>query len=157
MHDLGKGITPSAEWPHHHGHETLGIPLVDAVCERLRVPVDCRDLAVMAAREHGNIHHIGRMDAEAITTVLERCDVLRRPARFEGLLAVAACDSRGRTGLAAREDEVTPHWQLAVAAFCAVDAAAIAAAQSDKRQIPARLHEARVAAVQVALAQRSAG
>jgi len=157
MHDLGKGITPSAKWPHHHGHESLGIPLVDAVCERLRVPVDCRDLAVMAAREHGNIHHIGRMDAQAITTVLERCDVLRRPARFEGLLAVADCDSRGRTGLATREDEVTPQWQRAVEAFCAVDAAAIASAQSDKRQIPARLHDARVAAVQVALAQRSAG
>lgn len=158
MHDLGKGATPSADWPHHHGHETLGVPLVETVCERLKVPVDCRDLAVMATREHGNIHHLDRMDAEAVASLLARCDVLRRPARFEGLLAVAACDSRGRAGIAHTGDElVTSHWIQLMRAFCDVDAAAIAAAQSDKRQIPACLHAARVTAVQTVRAAQIAG
>lgn len=157
MHDLGKGATPRADWPHHRGHEVLGVPLVETVCERLKVPVECRDLAVMATREHGNIHHLDGMDAETVTVLLERCDVLRRPARFEGVLTVAACDARDGTGTGRDKEGGMLRWRRAMQAFGAVDAAAIAAAQSDKRQIPACLHAARVVAVQAALADQVAG
>ncbi|NSL56014.1 multifunctional CCA addition/repair protein [Uliginosibacterium aquaticum] len=152
LHDLGKGCTPRENWPHHYGHEALGLPLVEAVCARLKVPVDCRELALLAAREHGNIHKIGEMRADTLTKLLERSDALRRPERFEGLLAVAACDFHGRTGF---EQQADPHgtlWRTLLAAFRGVDAGAIAAALADKRQIPQRVHEARVAAVAAALA-----
>ncbi|KAB2936986.1 MAG: multifunctional CCA addition/repair protein, partial [Rhodocyclaceae bacterium] len=36
LHDLGKGVTPHAEWPHHHGHEATGAALAEAVGARLR-------------------------------------------------------------------------------------------------------------------------
>ncbi|GAB2892265.1 multifunctional CCA addition/repair protein [Uliginosibacterium flavum] len=151
MHDLGKGVTPSENWPHHYGHEALGVPLVEAACARLKVPVDCRELAVLTAREHGNIHKIDEMRADTITRIFERCDALRRPERFAGLLAASACDFHGRPGYETREDTHTPLWQALLAAFTSVDAGAIASALSDKRQIPERLHQARVAAVGVAL------
>ena len=151
LHDLGKGVTPRDNWPHHYGHEGLGGPLVEAACARLKVPVECRELALLTAREHGNIHKIGEMRADTITKIFERCDALRRPERFEGLLAAAACDFHGRPGYAEREDRTTPLWRALLAAFLSVDAGAIAAALSDKRQIPQRLHEARVAAVAAAL------
>lgn len=153
VHDLGKGLTPRAEWPHHHGHEARGGALAKAVCERLRVPSECRDQALLTVREHGNIHQIRQMSPEEVTALLGRCDVLRRPARFEGLLEAALCDSRGRTGFEDQDDGLICRWRIAAQAFCSVDAAAIAATLADKSMIPARLHEARLGAVAAALAR----
>jgi tRNA nucleotidyltransferase (CCA-adding enzyme) len=151
LHDLGKGVTPQENWPHHYGHEELGVPLVESVCDRLKVPVDCRELAILTAREHGNLHRIREMRAATVTSLLERCDVLRRPVRFEGLLLAAACDFWGRSGFDGKEDWCSPFWKVMLEAFLSVDAGAVAAALVDKRQIPARLHEVRAAAVSVAL------
>jgi tRNA nucleotidyltransferase (CCA-adding enzyme) len=98
VHDLGKGTTPVSEWPKHHGHEARGVKLVERLCERLRVPNDFRDLGVLVAREHGVIHRAKELRPDTIYALLERCDAIRRPARFEeGLLACFA-DARGRTG-----------------------------------------------------------
>lgn len=147
LHDLGKGVTPPAEWPHHHGHEARGVALVEAVSERLRAPADCRDLAVLAAREHGVIHGAAALRPATLVKLLERVDALRRPERFAQLLEACECDYRGRPG---REDRPWPAAGIlrrALDAVQAVDAGAIAAATTDKAQIPQRIHEARVAAV----------
>ncbi len=147
LHDLGKGATPAAEWPHHHGHEARGVALVEAVSERLRAPADCRDLAVLAAREHGVIHGAAALRPATLVKLLERVDALRRPERFAQLLEACECDFRGRPG---REDKPWPAAGIlrrALAAVQAVDAGAIAGATADKAQIPQRIHEARVAAV----------
>jgi tRNA nucleotidyltransferase (CCA-adding enzyme) len=153
LHDLGKGVTPREDWPHHHGHEALGVPLVEAVCERLKVPVECRDLAILTAREHGNLYRVREMRAATATTLMERCDVLRRPERFQGLLLASACDFWGRTGFAGRADHCTPVWQALCGAFASVDAGALVASISDKSQIPARLHAARAEAVAIVMAR----
>ncbi len=152
LHDLGKGQTPPAEWPRHHGHEARSVELVEAVSSRLRAPADCRDLAVLTAREHGVIGRAHELRANTMVQLLERVDALRRPERFMQLLAACACDYRGRPGYEARTYlplEILPR---ALAAMQAVDAGAIAAALNDKSQIPARIHQARVAAVRDALA-----
>lgn len=147
LHDLGKGTTPASEWPHHHGHEAKGVALVEAVSERLRASAECRDLAVLAAREHGVIHGAAALRPATLVKLLERTDALRRPERFAQLLQACECDYRGRPG---REDRPWPAGDIlrsALVAVQAVDAGAIAAATTDKAQIPQRIHEARVAAV----------
>lgn len=147
LHDLGKGTTPASEWPHHHGHEAKGVALVEAVSERLRASAECRDLAVLAAREHGVIHGAAALRPATLVKLLERTDALRRPERFAQLLQACECDYRGRPG---REDRPWPAGDIlrsALVAMQAVDAGAIAAATTDKAQIPQRIHEARVAAV----------
>ncbi len=152
LHDLGKGETPAGEWPRHHGHEARGVELVEAVSERLRVPADCRDLAVLTAREHGVIGRAHELRANTMVQLLERVDALRRPERFAQLLQACACDYRGRPGYEERTYlplEILPR---ALAAMQGVDAGAIAAALEDKAQIPQRIHEARVTAVRDALA-----
>ena len=146
-HDLGKGLTPSAEWPHHYGHEAKSKGLVEAVCERLKVPGDCRDLAVLAGREHGNIHEAERLRPSTIVKLLERCDALRRPERFAALLDACACDFHGRPGYEKRPYRPRELLLSALAAMQAVDAGAIAAACTDASQISARVYEARVHAV----------
>jgi len=98
-HDLGKGTTPPDVLPRHIGHEERGVRLLKTLCQRLRVPVECHELAQVVAREHGNIHRSATLDAAAIVRVLERCDAFRKPARFADILLACECDARGRQGL----------------------------------------------------------
>jgi tRNA nucleotidyltransferase (CCA-adding enzyme) len=98
-HDLGKGATPADVLPRHIGHEQRGAELARAVCERWRVPADIRELADVVAREHGNIHRGGHLDAAALMRLFERCDALRKPRRFDEALQACECDMRGRLGL----------------------------------------------------------
>ena len=97
-HDLGKGQTASEALPRHIGHEQRSTRLLRALCERWRVPVDCRELADLVAREHGNVHRSAGLGAEAQIRLLERCDAFRRPQRFVEMLLACEADARGRLG-----------------------------------------------------------
>ncbi len=104
-HDLGKGTTPAEVWPRHIGHEERSARLLRGLCERLRVPTDCRELGEVVAREHGNIHRSAEFGAAALVRLLERCDAFRKPQRFAEVLLSCECDARGRLGL---EDSAYP-------------------------------------------------
>jgi tRNA nucleotidyltransferase (CCA-adding enzyme) len=152
MHDLGKGVTPADKWPSHHAHEKLGLKLIEDVCARLKVPTDCRDLAIMTAREHGNVSRAQEMRANTLVSMFERCDVFRKPARFEQMLLAAECDSRGRGDashdFATRDFPQLPYLMAAMAAARAVNAGEIAARCGEKKErIPEEIHSARVRAV----------
>jgi tRNA nucleotidyltransferase (CCA-adding enzyme) len=98
MHDLGKGTTPADVLPRHIGHEVRSVKLLQKVCERLRVPTDCKELAEVVAREHGNIHRSAELGPEALMRLLDRCDAIRQPERFARVLQACECDARGRLG-----------------------------------------------------------
>jgi tRNA nucleotidyltransferase (CCA-adding enzyme) len=98
LHDLGKARTPQGEWPSHKQHERRGVPLVEQFCQRLRVPADCRELAVIHTREHLIVHQARELRPDTLLEVLERVDVARRPERFEQMLQACLSDARGRTG-----------------------------------------------------------
>ena len=152
LHDLGKGLTSDTDLPRHPGHEARSVKLVDDVCTRLRTPAECRDLAMLVARYHGDIRRGPELRAATVAKLLERTDALRRPRRFEQLLEACACDYHGRLGW---EDKPLPSPTLflkALDAVRAVDAAGIARSCSDSTKIPERLHAARVAAVKEVLA-----
>jgi len=154
-HDLGKGTTPADMLPRHIGHEQRSAQLLRGVCERLRVPVDCRELADVVAREHGNIHRSGELNAAAVLRLLERCDAIRKPARFEDVLLACECDARGRLGF---EESAYPQRERLLAAMHAaraVDTAPLAA-EAAKRglkgpQVGEQIHAARAQAIAAAL------
>ncbi len=108
-HDFGKALTPADILPSHYGHETSGVPCVDAFSARLKVPADCRDLALHVCREHLMVHQARELTPGTLMQLLERVDALRRPARFEEFLIACECDARGRTGLEDR-DYPQPHY-----------------------------------------------
>jgi len=145
-HDLGKGVTPPALWPKHHGHEGKSVDLVRALCERLRVPADCRELAIAVARDHGNVHRAQELRAATVVELLERVDALRRPERFGEFLQACESDFRGRPGYEARDFPPTQYLQQALAVARAVDAGAVARSVAPER-IGAAVFQARVAAV----------
>ena len=146
-HDLGKGETPADILPRHIGHELKSAVLLEPLCERLRVPTDCRDVARLVARFHGDMGRIAELRPETKLKLLERCDALRRPARFEEVLGACEADYRGRLGFSEQEYTAATLWRTALQAIRVVDAGAIAQACTDPAQIPARVHAARVAAV----------
>ena len=126
-HDLGKGTTPPAEWPRHIAHELRSARLVRQMGQRLRVTVECNELADVVAREHGNVHRSGELGAAALMRLFERCDALRRPQRFADVLLACECDARGRLGR--EHDAYLPAQRLPplLKAALAVDSAAVAA------------------------------
>ena len=151
LHDLGKGLTPPADLPRHPGHEARSVNLVQAICARIKAPSECRDLAILVARYHGDIRRGPEMRGPAIVRLLEKTDALRRPERFRQLLQACDCDFHGRLGW---EDRAVPAPDLfprALAAMQSVDAAAIARASVNPAEIAPRLHQARVAAVETGL------
>ena len=127
VHDLGKASTPPEQWPRHIAHEARSVKLAEGLAERLRVPGDCRELGAVVAREHGNIHRSALLGAAATLRLLERCDALRRPERFELALWACECDARGRLGLGDTAYPQRAQLAAALATVLAVDASAVAA------------------------------
>ncbi len=152
-HDLGKGTTPADMLPRHIGHEERSARLLKGVCQRLRVPGDCREIADVVAREHGNIHRSGEFSAAAAVRLLERCDAFRKPQRFADILLACECDARGRLGLEDSPYAQRPRLLRALAASQGVAtdevAAEAAAAGQSGPQIGEWIHRARVAAVRL--------
>jgi len=154
-HDLGKGTTPADILPRHIGHEMRSADLARGVCERLRVPVECRELADVVAREHGNIHRSGDFHAAALLRLLERCDAIRKPQRFEDVLLACECDARGRLGFEDRAYAPRPRLLAALAAARGVVTSVIAKQAQEHGlsgpQVGERIHQARAEAIRHAL------
>jgi tRNA nucleotidyltransferase (CCA-adding enzyme) len=102
MHDLGKALTEPERWPSHRGHEEAGVPVIEALCARLKVPNGFRDLAVLTARHHAVVHRAAELRPTTVLKLLEATDAFRRPERFEEMLEACEADARGRTGLEAQ-------------------------------------------------------
>jgi tRNA nucleotidyltransferase (CCA-adding enzyme) len=151
MHDLGKGTTPREEWPRHHGHEERSVGLVAALCERLRVPTECRDLALVMARHHGTLHRAAELRPGTIVDLLQSADAYRKPQRFARLMQACESDKRGRLGGEHKPYPPTARMMAAFKAAAAVDAGAIAKQYAEPERIKAAVHQARVAAVRAAL------
>jgi tRNA nucleotidyltransferase (CCA-adding enzyme) len=102
-HDLGKARTPRDKWPSHPGHEGAGVPVIEALCERLRVPNELRELAVLTAKYHTHVHRAAELRPKTVLELFEHTDAFRRPERFKEFLLACELDARGRTGLEQRE------------------------------------------------------
>ena len=103
VHDLGKALTPQEEWPRHIMHEQRGIQPVTEVCDRLRVPTNTKQLAIVVCKEHLKCHQALTLKPGTLWRLLQRLDVLRRPERVEAFIQACECDSRGRLGLENRD------------------------------------------------------
>ncbi len=160
LHDLGKGTTPAEVMPRHIGHEGRSVKLLQQVCARLRVPSDCKELAEVVAREHGNIHRSADLNPDGVMRLLERCDALRQADRFALILQACECDARGRLGYADRDYPQGQRLRQAQQAALAVDTAPIAKAATEQglkgTQIGAHIAAARTEAIAQCLSRWNA-
>ncbi|WP_101926081.1 MULTISPECIES: multifunctional CCA addition/repair protein [Luteimonas] len=149
-HDLGKALTPADRLPRHIGHEHAGLKPLATLCTRLKVPAAQRELAVIACREHLNVHRVAELRDDTLHDLIARCDGFRKPERIDQLATVCECDKRGRLGSA---DSDYPQGHLlrrAQAAALAINARDLAADGLTGPAIGAALRKARIAAIATA-------
>ena len=139
LHDLGKAATAPDILPAHHGHEEAGVPLVQAVNQRWKVPKACADLAVQVCRWHGQLHKAAELRPQTAAKILQQTDAYRRPERFAAMLNVCRADAQGRLGFEHAAYPQRDHWLALLAAAQQTDTAAIAAAHAEQ---PQRIAEA---------------
>ena len=99
VHDVGKGITPRDNWPHHYRHEHLGLDLIRNINSRLKVPRDYGETALLVCEYHTKMHRLDELRSGTVLDLLEALDAFRRPERMQRFLLACEADSRGRTGL----------------------------------------------------------
>jgi tRNA nucleotidyltransferase (CCA-adding enzyme) len=154
LHDLGKGLTKAEYLPAHPGHEESGAELVKALCARLRIPADIRDVAVHAARWHAHVHQGCELKEKKLVELLNATDAQRRPERFTLILQACACDHFGRQGF-----ETVPYPQLdylqgALNALQALSIPEIIKNLSPQ-QIPEAIHAAKLRAMRTYIKQHT--
>ena len=158
-HDLGKGTTPPEEWPRHIGHEERSVQLTQDLCERVKIPKDERDLALLVAKLHGDVHRAEELKPSTIAKMLQTVDAYRKPARFKEFLLACSCDFHGRPGYAQKSYPQIERLNNALNAANCVNAGEIAAALSKTElgsselsmAINTKIREARIASIKAQL------
>lgn len=149
-HDLGKALTPTEVLPKHIGHEHAGLAPLKALCERLKVPAAHRELAIMACREHLNVHRLDELRDATVLELLTRCDAFRKPERIAQLARVCEADKRGRLGSSEHDYPQGRELQRLHAAAGAVNARDLAEGPLAGPEIGLALKKARLLALQQA-------
>ncbi|MFS1525889.1 multifunctional CCA addition/repair protein [Microbulbifer sp. 2304DJ12-6] len=147
LHDLGKGLTPEKILPSHHGHESAGIPLVRAVCERWRTPKALTTLAIGVCEYHLHCHRAFELRPQTVMKMMRSLDALRRPERFENFLRACEADARGRQGLEHRDYPQVNFLRAAREAAAAVTADALIAQGCEGAKLGQALDRARIRAI----------
>ena len=147
VHDLGKGTTPEEEWPKHIEHEARGVPLVKALCQRVKVPNQYRDLALLVTEFHLNYHRIEELKAATVVDLFSRLDAFRRPERFDQFLLACEADARGRPGYEDMPDDKTRRFREFFQAANEVSTREIVALGYKGAEIAEQLRIRRISAV----------
>ncbi len=147
VHDLGKGNTPTAMLPGHHGHEARGAKLIKPLCKRLRIPNAWRDLAIPVARYHLLCHRAFELRPKTLLKIVTGLDAVRHPDRFEQFLLVCKADVRGRTGMEESRYPQADFLRAVYQAITGVDGAKISRSASEPQQIATQLYRERIQAI----------
>ncbi|WP_454441222.1 multifunctional CCA addition/repair protein [Vibrio bathopelagicus] len=153
VHDLGKGVTPQVEWPSHKMHCHTGLKIIKKLCERVRVPNEFRDLALLVCEQHSNIHRAGELKPTTFLKVLNKFDVWRKPDRLNDILLCCQADHAGRKGL---EDQPYPQkarFEVAYQAALQVEVKSIIADGFQGKDIREEQERRRAAAIESALSE----
>ncbi len=151
FHDVGKALTPPEKWPSHHGHGLAGVPLVEALCQRLRVPNQVRDLALIVTEFHDVVHTIERQSADSLVALFDRIDAWRKPDRVEKMALTSEADARGRATLESMAYPQGDYLRQAFALAQAVPTKAVVEAGFKGMEVREELTRRRIIAVQKGL------
>jgi len=153
-HDLGKAVTPSEQWPAHHGHEQSGLRPLRALCARLRVPKRFQELATIVMRFHTHCHRAESLRPGTLLRLLEQVDGLRRPQRFEQFLLACEADYLGRGGQNGEDYPQAALLREALACIQAVDVGEICRTNLTGKALGERIHQARARALKAMFGDR---
>jgi tRNA nucleotidyltransferase (CCA-adding enzyme) len=146
-HDLGKALTPPADWPRHPGHEARGVPVLRGLCARLRAPRRYRVLAEKVMRHHGLSHRALEIRPGTLVDLFQHLDAWRAPKTLEQFLLACEADARGRAGLENRPYPQAAFLQAAFAVARAVPARELTGKGLAGEALGKALRAARITAV----------
>jgi tRNA nucleotidyltransferase (CCA-adding enzyme) len=150
-HDLGKGLTPKAEWPSHKGHEERGIKPIQEWCAQYRVPVEFKELAVKVAKWHLHAHRAAELRPDTMLKLLKGLDAFRNPHFVDDYLIACQSDSTGRTGMQNNAYPAAAIIKQAFAAANSVDVQPLIQQGFAGEKLGLALTEARVSAIKESL------
>ncbi len=156
-HDLGKALTDPDKWPSHHGHEVLGLPVLDALCKRLKVPKNYQALAKIVMQFHTHCHRVFDLKSTTLVDLLQKLSAFKHNNHLEGFLAACEADIRGRTGFEDREYPQADYLRGAAKAAADIDMVAIMASGLKGQKIGEAVRHARIQAVKKFIQQWRAG
>ncbi len=150
-HDLGKALTPKENWPSHHGHEAKGKKPVRELCQRLRIPNDFKDLALITAEFHLHVHRAFEIKKTTLLTTIEKLDGMRKPQRYEAFLIACTADIRGRTGYENHPYPQADYYRDALKIIKSINIQALKDAGLQGREMADAINKARQAALNTQL------
>ena len=127
VHDLGKAITPKDILPRHTGHEARGLPLVKQVCDRLKVPNQHRQLAMVVTEYHLMCHKSLEFKPENLLKLLTVIGALKSADKLDDFLLCCMADAKGRKGLEHQDYAPNTYLRAAREAVIKVDVADLVA------------------------------
>lgn len=128
-------------------HDLGSVAQLDGLAQRLRIPNDYRELALIVTRYHDIVHRALELPPQAVLEFLEKADAFRRPARFaQALVACEAC-WRAPSGFEGRAYPQHDYLAAAREAAAAIRPIAVDMAGRDGTQIAAQLRGQRLHAL----------
>jgi tRNA nucleotidyltransferase (CCA-adding enzyme) len=147
VHDLGKGVTPPENWPHHYRHETKGLPVLEHLCARLRVPNAFKTLALHVMQYHTHCHKALELRASTLTDTLGALGAFKANNTLAEFLLACEADAKGRTGF---EHVAYPQAELlksAAKAAASVDTSTVMNGKLEGAKIGEAIRQLRIKAV----------
>jgi tRNA nucleotidyltransferase (CCA-adding enzyme) len=147
VHDLGKALTPQHILPAHHGHETAGLPVLDELCRRLRIPNQYKKMAAQVMRHHTHCHKAFDLRAATIAKMFADMGMYRADADLSGFLLACEADARGRKGFENRPYPQAEFLRSALQAAKKIDISVLMQKNLQGPVIGQAIHELRVKAI----------
>lgn len=147
VHDLGKGMTPKDNWPHHYAHEKIGLPALEDLCARLRVPNTFKALARKVMQYHTHCHKAFELRASTLTDLLTTLGAFKASNTLPEFLVACEADAKGRTGFENRPYPQAELLKQAAKAAASVDTSAILNSELQGPKIGEAIRRLRIKAV----------
>ena len=144
---LGCDLAPPPPVPRPGGQAAKNERLAASLSRRVKAPVECRDLARLAARYRQQVGRAAELAPPTLLDLLLAVDALRRPARLEQLLRVCALDWSSRSGRTASDYQAAARLRGAREVVRSVDAGAIARTGRQRDDLVRRIRAARLKAL----------
>ncbi|MDD5273822.1 MAG: HD domain-containing protein, partial [Methylovulum sp.] len=156
VHDLGKALSPKEDLPRHYGHEASGLPLLEAMCARLRIPNGFKVLAQHVMAYHTHCHKAAELRPGTLTDTLAALGAFKPANSLEPFLLACEADARGRTGFETRPYPQAQLFRTAAKAAVSVNISGITNGLLQGAQIGEAIRGLRIQAVAEAInAQKS--
>jgi len=148
LHDLGKAATDRSKWPSHHGHEQIGIPLLNQFCQRLRVPKSFKSLATLVMHYHTHCHRCFELKASTLTDMLSSLGAFKTTnTTLDDFILACEADSKGRTGLENKPYPQSAYLIAAADAACNIDTTSVLNSHLEGPQIGDAIRGLRISAI----------